>query len=384
MYILRLVKKNIKKFFGRIIFYFLYKDIQKYRGTALIDKTHLLQAINWLKVAQDATKSGGVSAYYDTIKMTWGNPYRETTGYIIETFLNYYTEYGDTDALARAIRMGNWEIEVQCPDGSFGELDQYGHVNKKIFNTGQILIGLTNLYKHTGDKRYLSAAIGSADWIVKNQDADGSWKNFSTGGHKTYDSRVAWPLLMVHEITNDAKYYHAAKKNIGWVISQQNERGWFDSTSLTPGNRPWTHLISYTISGLLESYKYLGDKSIFNSFYSPAEKMLLYFNSKKKIPCTFDSKWNSTDTFSCITGDAQIAIVWLQIFEITKEQRFLNAAKEMIEDIKKTQVIGSPYGQVNGGIFGSNPIHGDYAPFLLINWAAKFFSDAIILKNKII
>lgn len=363
-----------------------YRNINWNENPIMEDEVHLKNAINWLSKAQEVTNCGGVSCYYDIITKKWGKPYRETTGYIAETFIDYFHYTNNKIYLENAIKMGDWEISVQCDDGAFGEVKKDGTIGKKIFNTGQIIIGLISLYKETKDEKYLNAAKKAGLWIIKNQDQDGSWKNFSTLGPKTYDARVAWPLLQIYKVTNDNVFLEASKKSIQWIIKQQLSNYWFDNTSLSEENKPWTHLIAYTINGLIEYYNISDDKDkkIFDSFYNSANKLLEIFlqNDKQLLPCTFDKDWKSEDKYSCLTGDAQLAIVWLQIYNITKEKKFFDGAEKMINLVKKTQIIETTNENIRGGIFGSSPIDGDYGSFLLLNWAAKFFADSLILKKK--
>ncbi len=361
--------------------------LKSFTGRIASDKEHLAAAINWLCLAQDVADVGGVSSHYDLVRRDWGGAYRETTGYIIETFLDYASLTGLAIYKEKAVEMGEWEIRVQCPDGAFGEQKQNGEVGKKIFNTGQVILGLIRLFRSTTDKKYLTAAVKAADWLVRHQESDGSWVQFTTQGARTYDARVAWPLLQVYTETNDKKYYSAALKNIDWVIAQQKQNFWYDNTSLSENNEPWTHLIAYTISGLLECYLILDKKDvkIFDSFYGAAKAILDYYDRHENVylPCSFDLKWESADSYSCLTGDAQLAIIWLQIYQLTAEDKFLKGALRIIDEVKATQLLDTSKAELRGGIFGSFPYSGDYAPFFLINWAAKFFADSLLLKIKL-
>src|SRR5688572_11741554 len=71
------------------------------------DKVHLKAAMDWLSEAQDVMGSGGVSTLYDLRHNTWTKEYRETTGYIIETFVEYYRLSAEQEYLERAVRMGD-------------------------------------------------------------------------------------------------------------------------------------------------------------------------------------------------------------------------------------------------------------------------------------
>src|SRR5438105_4326367 len=71
----------------------------------------------WVCAAHDAASDGGVAGWYNLVR-GWGGSYPETTGYIIPTFLHYGTTMGEPEATQRAIRMANWEIDVQLPSGA--------------------------------------------------------------------------------------------------------------------------------------------------------------------------------------------------------------------------------------------------------------------------
>ncbi len=48
--------------------------------------------------------------------------------------------------------------------------------------------------------------------------------------------------------------------------------------------------------------------------------------------------------------------------------------------MKKVQNLTSSNIGIRGGIQGAFPIYGWYAPFCVINWATKFFADALLLE----
>lgn len=382
-----LITGGVKKLIRDIKVYFYYPELRKISLETKSDEEHLSAVMDWLCLAQDVTDCGGISNAYDIANKKWGTPYRETTGYIIETFINYFHDTNNPVFLNRAIKMGDWEIKIQCDDGSIGELKKDGSVGKKIFNTGQVMIGWLALYEETKDQRYLTAAEKAGQWLVENQAEDGSWKVFTTQGPRTYQSRVAWPLEKLAKITNNKAYSKAAQNNIRWILSQQKPNYWFDHTSLMEKNQPWTHLIAYTINGLIEYYLISDnkDKQIFNSFYNSANTLLEIFkrNNYTFLPCSFDQDWKSDDKYTCLTGDAQLAIVWMQIYELTKENKFLDGANKILDLVKATQILETKHREIRGGIFGSYPFGGEYATYLLINWAAKFFADALLLQKKI-
>jgi len=365
------------------------KDIMGLSNKTKDDETHLKAAIDWLCKAQDITGCGGVAGGYN-FTSGWREPYPETTGYIISTFLNYYKIINVKEYFDRALRMGDWEIDVQLSSG--GVLGGVG-INDKpvVFNTGQVIIGWTALFNETKDEKYLEAAVRAADWLLRVQDEDGKWTNYTYENiPHNYHTRVAWPILTVYEITKEDKYKFAAEKNIKWTMSFVNNKGWFSQMAFKLNDNPLTHTIAYTLRGLLESSFYLDNafkeeilKVVKNASENIISKYSLQNSNLDKIflPGTLDENWDLTDKYSCLTGDAQLAIIWLKLYEIDKNTIFKDAAINLIEFLKSMQNLKSKNHGINGAIPGSFPIWGKYQTWAYPNWATKFFADALILKK---
>jgi rhamnogalacturonyl hydrolase YesR len=364
-----------------------YPELFYFSNGKISNRLSLKLAMEWLCRAQDTTGNGGVSASYDLNTGKWGNPYRETTGYIISTFLNYSKLVNDKTYKDRAVKMGDWLVSDQLADGSYGEVSEGDHstkpiLTKKVFNTAQIILGLCALADETGETKYIDTAIKSANWLVSIQNGDGSWTQHTTQGERTYHSRVDWALLEVYKRTKNIKFRNCAKANINWVLDQQLENGWFKNCSLSVANKPWTHLIAYTIRGLLESAEILKSKKIFRAAKLAADANLNSYIKEKKpyLLGTYDDNWQSLDSYSCLTGNTQMAIIWLKLFYKTKDKRYRQVAREMMEFNKSCQINNSTKLGLLGGVAGSYPIDGDYCSYLVLNWATKFFADTIMLE----
>ncbi|MDD5318946.1 MAG: hypothetical protein PHF79_04020 [Candidatus Pacebacteria bacterium] len=350
-------------------------------ATIDMDSTHLSLAIDWLKNTQNVSDCPGIPAVYDLLSNTWGKPYRETTGYIIPTFITYSKITGDSECLDRAVSMGDWEIEEQHPSGGIGEPRDDGDPGLKIFNTGQVILGWCALYDETKKQKYLDAASKAARWLMENQEMSGAWEKFSNNGPKTFDGRVAWALEEVSKRSGDKKCADAARRTIEWILMQQHENGWFSNTSLSQHGKPWTHLIAYTISGLWE-YGYLkDDRRVMDAAEKSALALARHYVQLEKtkfLSATFDQNWQSTDNYSCLTGNAQLAFIWIRIFEKTKEELFLKAAEKMIEQMKGLQIRSTADRRILGGLTGSHPVSGPYVTYGIPNWGIKFFADMLI------
>lgn len=366
------------------------RDLFRLTGTILPARDHLRAVMEWLCRAQDATGCGGVSRGYH-LDRGWGPPYPETTGYIVPTFLRYARWANDDNYVARALRMGEWEIEMQLPSGGIREgMGDSGE--PVVFDTGQAIFGWADLYQETGMKRFQAAAVRAADWLTENQDNNGSWSRYAYMNiPHTYHTRVAWSLLEVYRLTGDERYRAAAKKNIGWTLAQAEGNGWFRDMGFTRDEAPLTHTIAYTLRGLLESSGYLekDERSGIEALVrKPLENILLNYRSTGNLsgllPARLNRDWKSEDTYSCLVGDAQISILWLKLSRIDNDLRFFEAGSQLIDRIKATQSLDSGNPGIRGGIAGSYPIWGKYIPFAYTNWSAKFFADALILQMECI
>ena len=112
--------------------------------------------------------------------------------------------------------------------------------------------------------------------------------------------------------------------------------------------------------------------------------LMQYYEKLSFLPTKFDSNWQSKDFYSCLTGDAQLSIIWLKLYQIYGQEKFLENAIKLNNYLKLNQIINSRNINVEGAIKGSDPIWGGYNPFGFPNWATKFFCDALMLEDLIL
>jgi hypothetical protein len=372
----------------------LFRDMFRRSGSAKSDKEHLIGAIDWMRRSQDAAVGGGCAGIY-TFSDGWTPPYPETTGYIIPTFLWYGELTNITEYLERATRMGDWELDIQLESGAVRGgvgINEY----PIVFNTGQVMLGWVSLFDKTGIVKYQKAAERAAEWLVGNQDKDGNWsKNTYNGVPHSYNLRVAWAMMEVSRITGKNQFNQAAEKNLKWVLSKSKSNGWIDFMGFTLEEKPFTHTIAYTLSGLLECSFFLKGElkeQVLELVNKGSDHILATYESlnanagskSRFLPGRFNNEWVADESFSCLTGNAQMAIIWLKLYKINRDKRLLNAAVKNLEQLKSTQNMTSKNDGIRGGIAGSFPIWGDYVNFGYPNWAAKFFADALMLKGEIL
>lgn len=361
-------------------------DAQGETYAVLSHDLYLYAALDWLMRAQDVTHDGGVSAQYDLLR-GWDDSYIETTGYILVSFFEAAKVLGEEELRRRAINMADFLVKVQLTSGAFSSGTPQDKPTPRVFNTGEDIRGLMRAYLETKKQKYLHSAVKAADWLVSVQEKDGSWLKDEFQGRKhAYHSRTAWALLSVWQVTKSAKYRSSAVRSLDWVLAQQINSGWFAECDFTSPLQPFTHAIDYTISGLMESGRILKSKKYQAAAKRAADALLHYYRKIHFMPATFNPNWLSDDRYTCLTGDAQIALTWMELYEHTKKREYLEAADEILTDVKSTVDLLTNDLSIRGAVPGAYPIYGGYSRWNYPNWATKFFFDALLkyrqLKNK--
>jgi hypothetical protein len=362
-----------------------YRDVVGLKAFVGASTRHLQETMAWLCRAQDATAMGGVAFGYSLYpRRGWSAAYPEITGYIIPTFFDYAARCGDPGYRSRAIRMARWEIEVQMPSGAVQGLTLDYPPSPAVFNTGQVLFGWARAFQETGDEQFREAAVRASEFLVQAQDPDGAWRRHASRyvrpGINVYDARTAWGLLEIFQITGQARYREAAVRNLEFALSRQHANGWFADCCLRDDTRPLLHTLAYTMEGLLEAGLLLKETRYIEAAARPAEALMARQRSDGSLAGRFDATWRPAAEWSCLTGDAQTAMVWLRLFLSTGAERYLEAAKRSIRYLKRTQDLSHRNAGVRGGIKGSYPIWGEYLPYHYPSWAANFFAAALMLE----
>jgi hypothetical protein len=372
----------------------LVRDAVQRLGAPRPLREHAAAAMEWLRRAQDQTGCGGVAALY-SLTEGWGGPYPETTGYIIETFLDWADRAGVPDDVERARRMGDWEIDVQLPNGAVRGLSGI-NPHPIVFNTGQVIFGWVALARRTGDERYTQAARRAGDWLVEVMDEDGKWSRHVYRDVPTvYHARVAWALHELAAFTGDSRYAEAANRNLRWTLAQRTPTGHFRHMGFDEGVAPFTHTIAYTLRGLQESARFVDGElraAMQESVRMACDRIVRAYELRKShpnrmpqpLPATLDSDWKSRDRFSCLTGNVQLAAILLREHRRMRDVRYLNAALKLIDQVAATQPLNTRHPGVRGGIAGSFPVWGRYMRMAYPNWAAKFFVDAVLLAEDVL
>lgn len=365
------------------------RDRRNTNPTTGSDEKHLQETTDWLCRAQDSSPDSGVSRAYKASRYLgygpsgWQPSYPETTGYIIPTMFAISDYFNDKSFEQRAVRMADWEIEIQLPNGAVMGSVITAPRSPAVFNTGQVIFGWLAAFRRTGQDKYLQAANRAADYLVQIQDKDGSWAKgdslFALKQATTYNARVAWSLIELGLETGKQEYIDAGRKNINRALTKQNSKGWFADNCLNDPDLPLLHTIAYTVQGILEC-GFLTD----NANYTEAackclDALLSCQRNDGGLPGRLSADWSGAVEWDCVTGDAQTCINWLRAYSITGNESYFLAARRVIDFVKRTQNLEHRNPGIRGGVKGSFPFDGLYGQYEMLNWAAKFFCDALLM-----
>lgn len=336
---------------------------------------HLLAAEAWLCRAQDARDDGGVSYGY-SIRGGWRASYPETSGYIATTFFRLARDRGDPAYFERAVRIVRWLLAIQNSDGSFAN-PRFGK-DGIVFDTGQVLFALVRGHELTGDPAMRDGARRAAEWLAGICGPDLRWtRREHLGTPHVYNARTAWALLCMNRLEPEARREEVARANLDWALVEQREGGLFEHCSFRPGEPPFTHTIAYTARGLLESGVLLREPRYIDGAERCARAILTRMRKDGHLPSTIATDGRATSTSCCLTGNCQFAIVWARLFALAGDDRFRQGALRTLDYVMSTQLLDTADANVRGGIKGSDPVWGRYAPLSFPNWASKFFVDAM-------
>ncbi len=351
-------------------------------------RDHLEATIAWLERAHDATGCKGVARSYTLRRHRhyrvagWLPAYPETTGYIIPTLYEAARLLSQPRLAARATEMADWEAEIQLASGAVRGGTVADPESPAIFNTGQVLFGWLAAFEATGERRFMDCSARAAHWIVENQDKDGAWRRgasrFVTPGGHVYNARAAWGLCRFGVEADDDAAKAAARRAATFALSNQRANGWLGDNCLTDPDRPLTHTIAYAAQGLLEIGLLLSEVRFVEAARRTARGCLKALREDGFLPGRLDREWQPAVDWSCVTGAAQMALVWDRLHALDRDAVFKDAADRALRHVLSTQSLESSDPGIRGGVPGSFPIWGGYGTFEHLNWAAKFLADLLL------
>lgn len=342
-------------------------------------------SLQWLERSIQATDYQGSAAYYHLWK-GWSAAYPETTGYIIETLFDYAAYFNENHYKDLAISCADWLCAIQNEDGSFpGGLGTSGQ--PVVFDTGQILFGLTRTFQETQDVKYQTSLKNAIHWLLNISESDGSWKQYSyiKDYMPAYYTRVVWAILQTNQILNISGINEKMQQALDYYLAKLTPQDSVKDWGFSPGEAAYTHTLAYVIRGLLESGYLLQNENLIQTSVKIANKLIELYQLDGKLAGQYDEDWQGDYNFICVTGNMQISLILSRLYRITNILIYRDYAIQIFQDTFSYQYLIN-YKGLYGGIPGSAPLWGKYQRFKFPNWAAKFYLDAYLqlyqIRNK--
>lgn len=357
------------------------------------DRTNSLHGtLKWLVRAQDATSDDGVSYGYGLVD-GWTVSYPETTGYILQSFVWYHEIFGSNDVWARARRMAHWEVNIQLPSGATPGRFGTARPVPVAFNTGQVLLGWAQYLRRENDARVRDAAARAGRWLVACMKdvpyfADGVSAE-AEHGDLSYNSMVSWGLAELGDVLGDASFIKAAQKTARHYAELVDQQSWPYRAGFSneDSKYPLTHNLGYTIQGLLETGRVVDDPSLGEMARSMLEAARPMIDPQSGfLPGRIRPGWSGGSSWACLTGSAQFACTYLRLVMMGHDKSgYAELASQLVDYVVATQVTDQQAGpDIAYGVRGSYPFRfGAYQPATLLNWAAKFFLDALLMHQRL-
>jgi hypothetical protein len=250
-----------------------------------------------------------------------------------------------------------------------------------------VLLGWNSLSRRTGEERFKRAARRAGNWLLSVQEPDGNWirgnSQFADSSATLYNVNAAWGLCETGIALGEERFVQAAIRNAEFCVSRQRSNGWFPNCCLSDRRRPLLHTIAYTMQGLVGIGKLTNHQDCLVAARKTADAEARIMRPDGFIPGRQDSKFRGAVEWCCLTGSAQTSIVWSELFLITGEEKYREAVQRVNRDLMAHHDIRNADPRLRGGVPGSWPVWGDYGRLAILNWATKFFVDALSLEDRI-
>lgn len=331
--------------------------------------------LGWLMRSIDATKGQGSSHIFARWRYPpsgWHLGYPETTGYIIETLLDYVPDFPQLPLREYAMNSVDWLLTQQLDNGAFPAL-LAGSQKPSIFNSGMIVFGLLYAEQIASDKHRKSALEKLRSWLHTIPDERIILLE------PTYISRALWAFYLLADDHFDDVLKDKINRISQSIFHGRNEHGGYDNWGFDRKYTAFTHTIAYTLRGFLEMGTLLNDKEYLQMVADAMEKLRIDRKKRNKLAGSYNGRWQGNYSFRCVTGHAQLSIISFRLFQLTNDIKWLDFGRCLFEDIIADQKLNPIDSQLHGAVPGSKPVWGPYMGGKYPNWSVKFYLDALRL-----
>ncbi|MEO1712199.1 MAG: hypothetical protein AAFU60_02575 [Bacteroidota bacterium] len=305
---------------------------------------HQELALRWLLRSCQANQGGGSSAFYArwrNWRKGWSDPYPETTGYLIPTLFAYQARFPALEPAEAARSCYRWLLSLAQPTGAFTSL--YASSGQpSLFNTGQILLGLTAGYQDQPSPAAEVIINRSIDWCLKAI-AD-SPKNipglYFPGFLAAYYIRAVWPLALAMQVMGRSEEWNQLHPISELLAERIQPDGALVEAGFKPGSAAFLHTIAYTIRGWWELGCLWEDPKTQNRGLQILEHYWRRRNIAGRWAGAYLTPGKDQLQFTCLPGQAQIAILLQKIGKAKGIDGYQVEAHRLIKELCAHQKKG--------------------------------------------
>lgn len=357
-------------------------------STATADRPEIVSAaravLGWVGRGQDFWACGGIPASYNARKRRYDGPYPETTGYSIPTLieLGSLTGFREADLMARKAadwlvsrqsNAGGIRCNIETPPSADNGADQI-----VLFDCGAILQGFTAMARRS--EYYAEPTERLARFVMAAQRDDGLWDSHLAFKHfGSHNALVAYALIDAGSTLNQPQFSDAGHRCLKALRGRLRKNGYIEGCEF-PGVRAgvaFLHPFVYTIEGYLKAAALAPDRGYLEAVRPALDALRIGIERTGQIPGAFVQPDMSTSfSFTALTAIAQLADVGFRADQLSGEGTYTAMSRQLMRFLR--QVLGGTLSDVawQGGLPSAFPIDGDYLPFCVNNWGAKYFLDA--------
>ncbi|PYO95831.1 MAG: hypothetical protein DMD60_12600 [Gemmatimonadetes bacterium] len=353
-------------------------------------RPHIVAALDWLGHAQDATSEGGIARGYSLgwnplfASRAWQPADPGATGDIIPLLYGAARQVRHRGLAERAERAARWELELQLPSGAVRGGVQGDRAVPAVFNTGRVLLAWLAAFQETGAGVFAGAARRAACFLLATLGEDGVWRPGEGGSAEArrhaalYNARTAWALAEAGRRLGAPEFRAAAARALRAVARRQHDDGWMPDCCFTDPVRPLLHTVAAAIAGLLEGGAVLRDERLIARAASAAERVACAVDPGGRLPGRFAIGWRPAASWDSLVGAAQMANVWLRLYELTRERQWLDPVDVVLRFLKSTQNRATQDPGVRGGLKASFPVGAECDAYQVSSAATAGFADSLI------
>jgi hypothetical protein len=373
----------LERIFTQIRYRFFYYSSKSAPGQPQAD--HIRQALEWFR--NSLLPEGGASAKYSMMTHGFAPGYPMSTANwvpvltrIHQHYPHVYEQVFGTDDISK--ELVNWILRTQRRDGTFpGSFGDFMNQPPVVFNNGMIIHGLLDYYNASGKKELIDSCINSAEWLLKVQSPDGSWRQF-TFHQLSSNTLTASALLRLANITHDSRYRESAIRNIEFALELQSDNGFFSGNGFDISDRAYTMTIGYALAGIMEAAVLENNQLWLNAAMKGLVPVMNRVNNHGFLVGEFNEHFHSSASYSCLPGSSLLAICAYKMASITGSEELKSKAELLTNYVKSKQMSSSIPG-IAGGISGSFPISGDYCSYEITSWGVRYFIEALMLQDDV-